>query len=342
MIQPITRNQAPDNKHQTTIQGGSPMGRITADELRGIWAGMTMSWDEKDAFDEDSYRINTERMCAVGVHGIYTTGSTGEFYALDYEEFCRMVDIQVEICSRYNIPLQIGCCSDSTRETIKLLEYVASKPYVGAAQVNIPYWMEVTDRELLKFFKDLYNACPDLPLVHYNVPRAKRFLQGPSYLRILERVPTLIGVKYTFAGAYFGQLQEAIMMTPQLSYFVSENLLASVMMLGARGSYSSLICTNPEFMLTMYDHAENGRWSEAINMQKIAQKFFSDVESFIEDRAEGVIDPVFDKGLAVAAGCVVGLQRTRPPYIGWSDETVASLREWLKQHYPQFVFPSMV
>jgi len=317
------------------------MSRITtADELRGIWAGMTMSWDENDSFDEVNYRINTERMCRAGVHGIYTTGSTGEFYALDFDEFCRMVDIQVEICSRYNIPLQIGCCSDYTLKTIKLLEYVASKPYIGVAQVNIPYWMKLNDRELLEFFKDLFNACPNLLLVHYNVPRTKRFLQGADYLRILEVAPTLIGVKYTFAGTYFSQLQGAIMMTPQLSYFVSEDLLSSAMMLGARGSYSSLVCTNPEFILTMYDHAVNGRWVEAINMQKIAHKFFSDVESFIRNRGESTIDPVFDKGLAVASGCVAGSQRTRAPYIGWSDETVASLREWLQQHYPQFVFPS--
>jgi len=315
------------------------MGRITVEELKGIWAGMTMSWDENDAFDEASYRTNTERMCRTGVHGIYTTGSTGEFYALSFDEFCRMVDIQVEICSRYNKPLQIGCCADDTRETLNLLEYVASKPYVAAAQVNIPYWMELTDQEVMRFFQDLYHACPDLPLVHYNIPRAKRFLQGPDYLRILESVPTLIGVKYTFASSHFAQLQQAMMMTPQLSYFVGENLLASAMMLGARGSYSSLICTDPQFMLTMYDHSANERWTQAIAMQKEAQQFFSDAASFIEERGEGSIDPVFDKGLAVAAGCLAGSQRTRPPYIGWSDETVAALRTWLQKNYPQFVYP---
>lgn len=315
------------------------MNRLTANELWGIWAGVTMSWDKNDCFDEVSYRANIERICRVRVHGIYTTGSTGEFYALDYEEFCHMVDIQVEICSRYNVPLQVGCCSDCTRKTIKLLEYAASKPYVGAVQVNIPYWMEVNDRELLQFFKDLYSACPDMPLVHYNIPRAKRFLQGADYLRILDVAPNLIGVKYTFAGAYFSQLQEAIMMTPQLSYFVAENLLASAMMLGARGSCSSLIFTNPTFMLTMYEHCTNKLWAEAIEMQKIVAEFLAEAQEFIINRGEGTSDPVFDKGLAVASGCAVGSQKTRPPYIEWSDETVACMCEWLQQHYPQFVFP---
>jgi dihydrodipicolinate synthase/N-acetylneuraminate lyase len=314
------------------------MSRLTANECRGIWAGLTMSWDQHDRFDEASYRSNIDGLCRAGVHGIYTTGSTGEFYAVEYDEFRRMVDIQAEVCGRHRMPLQIGCAADSTRKAIRLLEYAAGKPEVGGAQVTVPYWMEVSDRELLQFFKDLYRACPDLPLIHYNVPRAKRFLLGTDYQRLLEVAPSLIGVKFTFAGTHFGQLQEALLLTPQLSYFVAENLLVSAMMLGARGSCSSMIATNPPFVLSMYDHAANGRWAGALRMQQVLARFFPEAAAFIQGRGEGVIDPVFDKGLSVAAGFAVGSQRTRAPYIGWSDETVRAMREWLQRHYPQFIF----
>ena len=315
------------------------MSRLTADQVRGIWAGMTMSWDEDDRFEEDTYARNIQRFLAAKVHGIYTTGSTGEFYALEFDEFRRMVDIEADLCGRAGMPLQIGCCGDATRKTIKLLEYAAGKKAVGAAQVNIPYWMEMTDRELLQFFKDLHTACPDMPLVHYNVPRAKRFLLGPDYLRVLEVAPSLIGVKFTYAGAYFAQLQTAIMMTPNLSYFVGENMLVSAMQIGARGSYSSLVATNPKFMLDMYAQAKAHRWDEAIKMQQHAAKLFSDVEAVVERHGDGSIDPVFDKGLGVAAGCVLGHQRCRAPYIGWSDQTTAAVRKYLEANYPEFVYP---
>jgi len=292
------------------------MIRLTANEVRGIWAGVTMAWDEAFRFDEETYAQNVQRMIASRVHGIYTTGSTGEFYAIEYDEFCRMVDIQAELCGKAGMPLQIGCCSDATAKTIRLLEYAASKREVGAAQVNIPYWMELTDRELLQFFKDLHMACPDMPLVHYNIPRAKRFLTGPDYVRILEVAPNLSGVKVTFAGAHFGALQDAILMTPGLSYFVAENLLVSAMQLGARGSYSSLVATDPRFMLELYAKAEAGQWAEAIQMQQRASSFFADLEAFLEARDEGMIDPVCDKGLGVASGCLLGHQRCRAPYIG--------------------------
>ena len=41
----------------------------------------------------------------------------------------------------------------------------------------------------------------------------------------------------------------------------------------------------------------------------------------------------------IFGGSRISFQRTRAPYIGWSDETVQAMREWLKEHYPQFVYP---
>ena len=126
--------------------------------------------------------------------------------------------------------------------------------------------------------------------------------------------------------------------TPQLSYFVAEDLLVSAMMLGARGSYSSLIGTDPVYMLDMYAKAEAGQWDQAIKMQQKASKFFNDAAGFIANRGEILIDPVFDKGLGVASGCVLGHQRCRPPHIGWSDETITEFRKWLNDNYPEFIY----
>lgn len=318
------------------------MSRLAGKDIYGVWAGITMSWDESDQFDEASYRANTEQMCRSGAHGIYTTGSTGEFYALDGCEFRSMVEIQAEICGQYNLPLQIGCCADSTRKAVRMVEYAAGKDEVGAVQIVLPYWMELTEAEVLQFFRDIYTACPEMPLVHYNIPRAKGFLNAADYLKIAEVAPSLVGVKYTFGGSNFGALQGALRQLPQLSFFVAENLLASAMMLGARGTYSSLVSVNPAFMLEMYEHASEGRWEQAIALQKNADQFFADAAGFIQSRGEGTIDPVFDKGLAVAAGSVVGSARTRAPYIGWSEETVLAMRHWLMECYPQFVHSSLL
>ncbi len=315
------------------------MSRLKADDVYGIWSGATMCWNEDYSFDPETYAKNIQHAIDAKVHGLFTTGSTGEFYAIEYDEFCQMVDIISDLCGKAGMPLQIGCCSDATAKAVRMLKYIDAKPQVGAAMVNIPYWMELTDRELLQFFKDVYTACPDMPLVHYNIPRAKRFLQGADYVKIKEVAPSLIGVKYTFAGSNFGALQNSLMLTPELSYFVGENMLASGMQLGARGVYSALVATNPKYMLDMYAKAKAGQWEEAIKMQQHASKFYGDLDVVTTERGEGNIDPVCDKGLGVASGCILGHQRCRPPYIGWSDETIKVVRQFLEKDYPEFVYP---
>ena len=297
-----------------------------------------MMWDERDAFDETSYRANVQRLIHARVHGVYTTGSTGEFYAIDFDDFRRMVDVQAELCRPAGMPLQIGCCADATRKTLRLLEYVAGIAAVGAAQVVIPYWMELSDRELMQFFKDISRAFPDLPIVHYNVPRAKRFLQGPDYQRLLDVAPNLIGVKYTFASAHFAQLQDAVRLTPNLSYFVGEPLLASAMQFGVRGTYSSLVLVSPRFMLDYYDAAAAKHWDEAMQTQERIARFFAELKEHVTALGEGWIDPVVDKGLGLAAGFLTGHPRCRAPHIGWSEATVASVARVLRENYPELVY----
>jgi hypothetical protein len=77
-------------------------------------------------------------------------------------------------------------------------------------------------------------------------------------------------------------------------------------------------------------------------MQKHASQFFTEVFEFVNQRNEGFIDPVFDKGLGVASGCVLGHQRCRPPYVGWEDKTVIELRTWLKTNHTEFLHPDII
>lgn len=109
------------------------MERLTADAIRGIWAGSVMCWDETFRFDTDAYAEAVSGMIRHKPHGIYTSGSTGEFYAIDFDEFKTMVEIQAKLCGEANIPLQIGCCAAATHQTIRLCEYAASKKEVGPA-----------------------------------------------------------------------------------------------------------------------------------------------------------------------------------------------------------------
>ena len=305
-------------------------------ELEGMWAGVPTSWKQNFALDESSLRTNIRRMIQAGVHGIYLLGSTGEFYALDAAEFKTVVDILTDEGSESGIPLSVVCSSPNTRDTIGQLSYAAQRG-CDAAQVVLPYWMELTEREVLQFFRDVSNAVPHLRLIHYNIPRAKRFLLGEDYVRIREVAPNLVGCKFTFAGSHFGDLLDALVLNPGMKFFVAESLLVSAMQIGAHGSCSSLVYTSSSYLMQMYSLARKGLWAEALQMQKRIRLLQNGVSALVEARGEGDIDPVIDKGLGVAAGGIVGHQRTRPPYIGWSDATVCEVRKWMNVHFQEFL-----
>jgi len=313
-------------------------GKLTSATLKGIWAAVTLPWREDYSLDEDAFRENLRRLIAAKVHGIYTTGSTGEFYALDWDEFRHMVELFMDTVSPSGIPVQIGCCADDTRDICRQIEY-ACRAGADGVQVVLPYWMELTDREIIQFFQDVAAASAGTPIIHYNITRAKNYLGGADYRRILEIVPNLIGVKFAFAGTHFDQLQNALQMCPEISFFVAENLLVTGMQMGVRGSYSSVACMNPQYMLKMFSLAEAHQWEEALAMQMRLVRFFRELGKVLEEMGAGGIDPVCDKGMSVASGMFVGHQRTRPPYIGWSDEQVHRFRSWLEQSYPELLAP---
>ena len=306
--------------------------KLDSRNFKGIWAGPPIFWDEAFRLDEETTAENFRRICRIPPHGIYILGSTGEFYALNFEEFKQLTDLFVQAVSPFQIPTQVGCGATSTGEIIRRMEYAWDKGTHGV-QVTLPYWSELSDREVLHFFQELHHACPDTPIIHYNIPRAKRFLTGQDYRRILEVCPNLIGTKFTYAGSHFHALQESIKMTPQLAYFAGENLLASVMQLGAKGSCSALIYVIPQVVLKLYEKAEQGAWNEAMPLQQKIADFLSDSFRFWEEHGMGTFDPVVDTGMSLASGFLKGHPRVRSPYIGWTEEEVGKYRKWLEEHY---------
>ena len=306
--------------------------RLDSQSLKGIWAGPPTFWDEAFRLDEETTAENFRRICQIPPHGIYILGSTGEFYALDFEEFKQLTDLFIEAVSPFQISTQVGCSATSTREVIRRMEYAREKGTNGV-QIALPYWSELSDREVLQFFQELHHSCPDMPIIHYNIPRAKRFLTGEDYRRILEVCPTLIGVKFTYAGSHFSVLQESIKMTPQLSYFAGENLLASVMQIGAKGSYSSLIYVFPQIIMELYEKAERGEWDKAMQLQQEITQFLSDSFRFWEEHNMGDFDPVADTGMGLASGFLKGDPRVRSPYIGWTEEELGKYSQWLQENY---------
>ena len=119
------------------------MHRLTRESLCGVWAAIATPFDQDDRFDEGVFRENLRRLAAAGVHGVYTTDSDGEFYAMKLGGFKSIVDALADESERLGLPAQVGVTWSHTRGVVDRLRHAADRGILGA-HVGHPFFMPIT------------------------------------------------------------------------------------------------------------------------------------------------------------------------------------------------------
>ncbi len=308
------------------------MTALDFDRLHGVWAGLPVAWDDRMELDEEACRADVETLCRAGVQGVYTGGTTGEFYAQDEDTFARLVDLTAETAHEHDTPMQAGCTALSTRLVIRRID-IAREAGADGIQVALPFWLALSDDEVVAFFRDVAVAAGETPLILYRTERSKRLIDVDLFCRIKEIAPNLIGCKYT--GADLDTLARLCEALPDVSVFASEHLLADAMRRGARGNYSSWVYLNPGPMLAYYEACRQGRWAEAEAFQADLKRFYGEGIRFLVDK--GVCDTGIDRVFATVRGVLRCGLRCQPPYACASPEDVETLRAWMEQHTPDLL-----
>ena len=304
---------------------------LTSDTLKGMWAGMPVPWNEQDHLDEEALRENVRRICRVGAHGVYTHGTTGEFYAQTPGEWRRVVQITVQECRQFQTPTQVGCTALWTAEVIRRAEF-AQEIGAGGIQVAFPFWLALSDAEAAGFLKEVTRAVPGMPVILYNTGRSKKPLTPDLLKRLLDQEIPLIGCKGVRSEE---ELSAFLGLAPRLKIFSGEDKLAAWWNSGVRGSYSSLVYACPRLMLRYYQLCEEGK-PEAnqigSGLQRVSQEF---VVPLLQ---EGFSDTAFDRTFAAATGFLTGsLLRSRPPYRMATPREVDRFRQCCLRVFPQFL-----
>jgi 4-hydroxy-tetrahydrodipicolinate synthase len=137
---------------------------LSANNFKGSWAGLPVAWTSHDEFDDDVYRADVRSCCKIGCPGVYTGGTTGEFYAMDFDEFKQIAKATVEESHAMGKFAMIGVSATYTRGSIKRAEY-ALKIGADAIQMALPFWMEVPDSEVVNFFYEVSGASDFFTLI---------------------------------------------------------------------------------------------------------------------------------------------------------------------------------
>jgi dihydrodipicolinate synthase/N-acetylneuraminate lyase len=306
------------------------MEPLVSEKIRGNWATILLPIDQHDQVDFVRLGEQMDWLVESGLDGLYSNGTSCEFYNQTDEEFLRISTMLAERCNRRKVPFQIGVNHPNPTVTLERVRQI--KPLSPSAmQVILPDWFPPGLDEAVEFLRHVAAVAAPVGLVLYNPLHAKRVLSPYEIGRLRSQVPGLVGVKVVDGDdAWYSEMRRHAF---QLSIFVPGHHLATGMSRGAAGSYSSVACLSPcgsqhwTNLMAIDMHA-------ALSIEKRIRHFMSKyIKPLITEK--GYSNQAVDKLLAAIGNWSSVGTRLRWPYRSVEMEIAETLRPVARCEMPE-------
>ncbi len=215
-------------------------------------------------FTEDG-SVNYELAEKLAVHliehgndGLVICGTTGESPTLSWsEEYDLFRAVKQAVGTRAKIIAGTG--SNSTSEAIAATQKAVELGLDGSLQV-VPYYNKPPQAGLYRHFKAIAEACPEMPIMLYNVPgRTSRNLE-PKTVAQLAQINNIVAIKE--ASGNIEQACEIRLLTPDsfAIYSGEDALTLPLLTVGAIGVVSvasHLVGTQIQEMILAFEAGKN-------------------------------------------------------------------------------------
>ncbi|WP_414551950.1 4-hydroxy-tetrahydrodipicolinate synthase [Anabaena sp. CCY 0017] len=171
-----------------------------------------------------------------GTDTLVVCGTTGESPTLSWdEEYQLFVEVLQAVAGKAKVIA--GCGSNSTKEAIAATQKAATIGVHGSLQV-VPYYNKPPQAGLYQHFQAIAQACPELPLLLYNVPGRTGQNLSPETVARLAEIDNIVGIKE--ATGNLDQASEIRRLTPQefQIYSGDDSLTLPLLAIGATGVVS--------------------------------------------------------------------------------------------------------
>jgi 4-hydroxy-tetrahydrodipicolinate synthase len=307
------------------------MEPLKSKDIYGNWASLLLPINEDNSIDYVSLEQEIMLLIEMGVNGIYSNGTAGEFYNQTEDEFDSVNSLLASRCNEAKIPFQIGCNHMSPEISLqRLRRSIALKP--SAVQVLLPDWFPPTMEEVIHFLKRMQSETGDIGIVLYNPPHAKTKLQPSDFVTLAEAGVKLVGCK--MAGGNEAWYADMKKYAGDLSVFIPGHYLATGISQGAHGAYSNVACLHPLAAQRWYDMMKHDMKS-ALEMEKRIQLFMTEcITPFIS--IQKFSNQAADKFLAAVGGWANISPKLRWPYRSIPHTEIAAVRKHARQLIPEF------
>lgn len=207
-----------------------------------------------------------ERLVTDRVHGVFVAGTTGEVWALDNEQWTRLVRFTGEAL-RGRAPLYAGVSHPSTAGAVaraRLAEQLGADIIVSLA----PYYIPPGQADIIRHFQALSDATA-LPIVIYQYPGIVKSSISVATYQELAKIPGVVGVKDSQADVTeFMQMTLALREDgADFRLLLGTDVLGNVaVMLGAQGLVPSLGNVAGRTLVEAFEAAAAGEWQRSLAM----------------------------------------------------------------------------
>jgi 4-hydroxy-tetrahydrodipicolinate synthase len=233
---------------------------MKTEDLKGVIPAIVTPFTEDGEVNESGLRKLTDYVIDGGVHGIMTSGGTGEFPHLSREEK-KLVTGVVADQARGRVPVIAGTAACSTRETI-LLSQDAKEVGAQAVIVTSPYYFMLPEEALVEHYQAIASEA-GLPLVLYNNPTYTGNDLSPQLIARLASTPGVIGIKQS--NADMGQFVEVVRLVGSSFAVLTgiDSQFYPTLCVGGVGIFSSAAAVTPKQMVEIYNASVEGRYEDA-------------------------------------------------------------------------------
>jgi 4-hydroxy-tetrahydrodipicolinate synthase len=303
---------------------------LTRENMKGLYVLPITPFDDDFELDEKACRENISKLVALGIDGIITSGTNGEFHTTTDDERNRIARILVEETEGKNVAAVVGASGVNTAESIQRTRN-AREAGADAVMNVVPFYHILSKAEVYQYFEDLAAACPDIGIIIYNNPQTTQVALDEKDFQRLETIRSIVGAKLT-ADNYW--LYSNCLRVTKLNHFPLEPLWGVSKTLGGTGVLASFLYAFPGYMMRWWKAISENDLPKALSMQDEVNALLAEV--IIPVIVEGYNEIAATKAIVDAAG-FFRAGPPRKPFIPVPPNRINALRKEIKERYPQFL-----
>jgi len=224
-------------------------------EFSGVIAAAVTPFAPDGSLDRARIPALVDLLVEHGADGIMVGGTTGEFVTMTPDERVGALTTFVKaVNGRVPVVAHVGAADPYT--TLKLTK-AAARLNVDAVAAMTPQFFPATDAAIEKYFTDVSEAAPEIPLFVYEFPSRAGNTTSPRLLKRLSKLPNLAGIKVS--SEHIKELMAYMECGPDMLVICgNDDLQADFIAGGGRAVVSGNATVYPEVSKAVFRALVNG------------------------------------------------------------------------------------